>query len=80
MHSIENVVRQEEQSLMSYVSRKAESDSLMAKSKPPIATYVQPGTRYLGMVPDTKVGQKLQTWPVRINGSIKAASERTPRP
>ena len=31
LHSIENVVRQESQSLKSYVSRKAESDPLMAK-------------------------------------------------
>ena len=31
LHSIEYVVRQEEQSLNSYVSRKAESDPLMAE-------------------------------------------------
>ena len=31
LHSIENVVHQEEQSLKSYVSRKAESDPLMAE-------------------------------------------------
>ena len=33
LHSIENAVRQEEQSLKSYVSRKAESDPLMAECK-----------------------------------------------
>ena len=31
LHSIKNVVHQEEQSLKSYVSRKAESDPLMAE-------------------------------------------------
>ena len=36
-HSIENVVHQEKQSLKSYVSRKAESDPLMAECKRLIA-------------------------------------------
>ena len=42
MHSIENVVHQEEQSLKSYVSRKAESDPLMAECKRLIATWKDP--------------------------------------
>ena len=40
--SIENVVRQEEQSLKSYVRRKAESDQLMAECKRLIATWKKP--------------------------------------
>ena len=39
LHSIENVVRQEEQSLKSYASSKAESDPLMAECKRLIATW-----------------------------------------
>ena len=42
LHSIENVVHQEEQSLKSYVSRKAESDSLMAECKRFIASWNKP--------------------------------------
>ena len=42
LHSIENVVRQEEQSLKSYVSRKAENDPLMAQCKHLIATRKEP--------------------------------------
>ena len=42
LHSIENVVRQEEQSLKSYVNRKAESDLLMAECKRLIATWKEP--------------------------------------
>ena len=42
MHSIENVVHQEEQSLKSYVSRKADSDPLMAECKRLIATWKEP--------------------------------------
>ena len=42
LHSIENAVRQEEQSLKSYVSRKAESDPLMAECKRLIATWKEP--------------------------------------
>ena len=42
LHSIENVVRQKEQSLKSYVSRKADSDSLMAERKRLIATWKEP--------------------------------------
>ena len=38
LHSIENVVRHEVQSLKSYVSRKAESDPLMAECKRLTAT------------------------------------------
>ena len=41
-HSIDNVVPQEEQSLKSYVSRKAESDPLMAECKRLIATWKAP--------------------------------------
>ena len=37
-----NVVRQEEQSLKFYVSRKAESDPLMAECKHLIATWKEP--------------------------------------
>ena len=42
LHSIKNVVRQEEQSLESYVSGKAESDPLTAKCKRLIATWKKP--------------------------------------
>ena len=42
LHSIENVVRQEEQSLKSYVNKKAESDPLMAECKRLIATKKDP--------------------------------------
>ena len=42
LHSIENVVHQEEQSLKSYVSRKAESDPLMAECKRLIAIWKEP--------------------------------------
>ena len=38
LHSFENVVHQEEQSLKSYVSKKAESGPLMAECKRLIAT------------------------------------------
>ena len=38
LHSIENVVRQEEHSQKSYVSRKVDSDLLMAECKHFIAT------------------------------------------
>ena len=85
LHSIENVVRQESQSLKSYVSRKAESDPLMAECKHLIAIWkknqmkLQPGMRSLCMVSDTKVCQKLTTWLAHINGSMKATSEETPR-
>ena len=41
LHSIKNVLRQEEQRLKSYVSRKAESDQLTAKCKRLIATWKQ---------------------------------------
>ena len=47
LHSIEDVVRQEDQSLKSYVSRKAESDQLMAECKRLIATWKEPGIRSL---------------------------------
>ena len=39
LHSFENVVHQEEQSLKSYVSRKTESDPLIAECKRLIATW-----------------------------------------
>ena len=39
LHSVENVAHQEEQSLKSYVSRKAKSDSLMAECKRLIAIW-----------------------------------------
>ena len=42
LHSIENVVHQEEQSLRPYVSRKAENDPLMAECKRLIATWKEP--------------------------------------
>ena len=42
LHSIKNFVRQEEQSLKFYVSRKAESDPLMAECKHLIATWKEP--------------------------------------
>ena len=42
LYSIENVVCQEEQSLKSYVSRKADSDPLMAECKCFIATWKEP--------------------------------------
>ena len=42
LHSIENVVRQEDRSLKSYVSRKAESDLLMAECKCLIAAWKEP--------------------------------------
>ena len=42
LHGIENFVRQKEQSLKSYVSRKAESDPLMAECKCLIATWKEP--------------------------------------
>ena len=42
LRSIENVVHQEEQSLKSYVSRRAESDPLMAECKRLIATSKEP--------------------------------------
>ena len=42
LHSIKNFVRQEEQSLKSYVDRKAESDPLMAECKRLIATWIEP--------------------------------------
>ena len=42
LHSIKNVVCQEEQSLKSYVGRKAENDPLMAEFKRLIATWQEP--------------------------------------
>ena len=42
LHSIENVVLQEEQSLKSYVSRKAEGDPLMAECNHLIAIWKKP--------------------------------------
>ena len=42
LHSIENFVHQEEQSLKSYVGSKAESDPLMAECKRIIATWKEP--------------------------------------
>ena len=42
LHCIENVLRQEEQSLKSYVCRKAESDLLMTECKCLIATWKKP--------------------------------------
>ena len=42
LQSIENVVHQEEQSLKSYVSSKAESDPLMAECKRLIAIWKEP--------------------------------------
>ena len=42
LHSIETVVRQEEQSLKSYVNRKADSDPLIATCKRLIATCKEP--------------------------------------
>ena len=39
MHSIKNVVHQEEQSLKSYVSKKPESGQLMSECKHLIATW-----------------------------------------
>ena len=39
LHSIKNVVRQEEQGLKSYVSRKAESDPLVVECKRLTATW-----------------------------------------
>ena len=41
-HSIEKIVRQEEPSLKSYVSRKAKSDLLMAECKRLMATWKEP--------------------------------------
>ena len=42
LHSIEDVVHQEEQSLKFYVSRKAESDLMMAECKRLIAIWKEP--------------------------------------
>ena len=42
LHSIRNVVRQKEQSLKSYVNRKAESDPFMAECRRLIATWKEP--------------------------------------
>ena len=42
LHNIDNVVHQEEQSLKQYVSRKADSDLLMAECKCLIATWKEP--------------------------------------
>ena len=42
MHNIFNAVHQEEQNLKSYVSRKAESDPLMAECKRLIAIWKEP--------------------------------------
>ena len=42
MHSIKNVVRQEEQSLKSYVSKKAEGDPMRAEFKRLIAIWKEP--------------------------------------
>ena len=62
LHSIENVVHQEEQSLKSYVSRKADSDPLMAECKRLLATWKEPDKAAAWykkpcMAPGTKVSE-----------------------
>ena len=91
MHSIENVVHQEEQSLKSYVSRKAESDPLMAECKRLIAIWKEPdeagawyekplhGAWHKGVSEVADMTHKSKIRLNQINGSIKVTSKQTPR-